>query len=62
MKNDTTILTNFLKEYHRKYPTIDYLQLPIRECTKREFLESLVLSEYREELKKEIENRRRVIR
>lgn len=62
MENDTTILTSYLKEYHRKYPTKDYLRIPIYESTKKDFLKSLVLSEYRKELQKEIEDRRRVIK
>lgn len=57
MKNDTTILANFFRKYHHKYPNIDYLQIPIHGSTKKEFLKPMVLSEYRRNLQKEIEDR-----
>lgn len=60
MENDTTVISDLLKEYHRKYPNVDYLQLPIRTCTKKEFLKPLVLSEYRKNLQQEIEDRRSI--
>lgn len=57
VKNDTTIITDFIKEYRHKYPNLKYLWFSDYKCTKKEFLKPMVLLEYREILQKEIENR-----
>lgn len=58
-KNDTAIMSRFLKDYQCKYPHADYLKIPVQAYTKKDFLRSLVLPEFREDLRKEIENRHR---